>query len=61
MLYVNSKTNLQNIFLKSVFDFMIDFILGAQISCAQNRYTVFWIDLKYPLMAKWVLVYSSFS
>ena len=32
-------------FFKYVFDFMADFILGAQIPCAPNRYA-FLIDLE---------------
>ena len=28
---------------------MVDFILGAQISCTKSRYTAFHIELKHPL------------
>ena len=38
------------IFMKPIFDLMADFSLGAQIPCAQDRYTAFGIELKYPLV-----------
>lgn len=44
----------QRIMLTPVFDFMLDFILGAllvTITCDQNRYTAFQIKLKYPLVS----------
>ena len=44
-------TNQDIIFKGTIFCFMTDFILGAQIPCAQNRYTAFQISLKYPLTA----------
>ena len=43
--------------LTPVFDFMLDFILGALITCDQNRYTTFQIKLKYPLVS---LIYNVF-
>ena len=43
--------------LTPVFDFMLDFILGALITCDQNRYTAFQIKLKYPLES---LIYNVF-
>ena len=43
--------------LTPVFDFMLDFILGALITCDQNRYTAFQIKLKYPLVS---LIYNVF-
>ena len=36
--------------MKPIFDLMADFSWGAQIPCAQDRYTAFEIELKYLLV-----------